>query len=470
MSSTLNSEKVIAQFEHYLERVFLKNLALILVFGGAFLSYYIYSEWSVRHDLTAVAIRVIPMAIILVLLIVHLVYRHRFSRLKNTLYLGVYLALQLMMYAKCLLHLNDSALAPSVTGAILVIFLISSDMKQNVKVAAFIFGFPVLVFTFLLVFVAKPTANEVLIIADIYPILIIGFIINRVQYNLRFKLFKSNKLLLNEQNKTKALYSESLIMNSQLKQKALEAELIKEEIEKKNVELQKLNDAKDKFLGIIAHDLKNPIGNICGFSEVLLSDNSLNEKEKHQCLELIHTSILHTHRLLENLLDWARAQSHTIGFFPSLHDAHEVVEKEIKGFRHMADKKGISVENAISHDLKVFADLNMFETIIRNIAVNAIKFTPNNGKIVIDAQLVQKEGKFFIEVSVTDNGVGMESDQLAKLFKISEHISTRGTENEEGTGLGLLLCKEFMDIHKGFLSVTSKLGEGSVFKCLFPLN
>ncbi len=174
--------------------------------------------------------------------------------------------------------------------------------------------------------------------------------------------------------------------------------------------------------------------------------------------------------MLENLLDWARAQSNVIRFSPAFHHANEMVENELEALRHLARKKNISIENNTPADLQIFTDQNMFETIIRNLVSNAIKFTRVNGEIRVNARLIHKENKSFAELSVADNGVGMEPGKLSKLFKISENISTSGTSNEVGTGLGLLLCKEFMDIHNGNIHVTSKLDEGSVFTCLFPLN
>jgi signal transduction histidine kinase len=470
MSKVLDSEKIKNQFENHLRRVFLDHFTLILTLGAVFLSYYILSDWSVRQNYQAVLIRSAPMALIIVLLLLHFVSRHRFYRLKRYLYIALYLALQLMMYAKCLLHLYDDALAPSVTGAILVIFLISLDAKENKRWTAFIFGLPILLFTLVLIFIAKPGNQEFLIIADIYPITVIGFVINRVQYNLRFKLFKTNKLLLNEQNKTKNLYSESLSINSLLEQKAIEARTIKEEIEEKNEELKKLNAAKDKFLGIIAHDLKNPIGNICGLSDLLLVDKHLNGKETGQLVELINDSIWQTHSLLDNLLNWARAKGDSMSFLPEDHNAKDLVEKELQALRLMAAKKSISVQNNIPADFRVFADRNMFETIVRNLVANAIKFTPLNGAIEINAQFIENESRFLVELSVADNGVGMTAELASKLFVFSRQTSTKGTNNEEGTGLGLLLCKEFMDIHNGVIDVDSKPGKGSVFKCLFPVS
>ncbi|WP_165921809.1 sensor histidine kinase [Natronoflexus pectinivorans] len=373
-----------------------------------------------------------------------------------------------MMYAKCLIHLHDEGLAPSVTGAILVIFLVSLDVKENDKLAAVIFGFPILIFTLFLIFINQPSKEEFIVLADVYPIIVLGYIINRIQFRLRFKLFKSNKLLAAEQEKTKTLYAESLLINGELKKRANESMLIKEEIEEKNKELNKMNESKDKFLGIIAHDLKNPISNIWGLSQLLITDKSLDEETKQKCIETINISIKNTHSLLDNLLDWARAQSNSIVFIPKFHNAYEIVESILDVVQYMADKKSISIENNISQSLKIFADQNMLETIIRNLISNAIKYTKINGRIVISANQVQNENKEFVEIRVIDNGIGMSQNQLSELFTISKNISTKGTENEEGTGLGLLLCKEFMDEHNGEIHVKSSLSAGSCFTCLFP--
>jgi signal transduction histidine kinase len=471
MNGILESRDLKVEFEKYLETLFLKNLTLILTLGVFILSFYIYSDWSVRQSFKGVTTRIFPLVLIVVLLVTHFLYRNKYYRFKYFLYIAIYLALQLMMYAKCLIHLNDDGLAPSVTGTILVIFLISLDIKQNDRLTAFIYAFPIIVFTSILIFIHQPSSKEFIVLADIYPIVVVGFIINRMQYRLRFRLFKSNKLLYSEQEKTKALYSESLRANDMLEKKAMESGLIKEEIQEKNRELKKINATKDKFLGIIAHDLKNPISTVWGLSDLLLSDNSLDGKKKEEFIEVINETIKHTHSLLENLLDWARAQSNSIAYAPSLHNANEIVEKELRVLRTMAEKKGISVQNSITSDLKVYADLYMFRTIIRNLLSNAIKYTHLNGEIEITAQLIQNNNNNeSVEVSVIDNGIGMNACKLGGLFKIAHNISTLGTENEAGTGLGLLLCKEFMDIHMGSIVAISKPNEGSAFRCVFPLK
>lgn len=468
MDDSLSSKKLKADFEDYLDRIFLKNLSLILSIGALVLAYYLISDYSVRGNLWAVATRIPPITLVLILLAIHLVYPDRFLRLKSGMYISIYLSIQLMMYGKCMVHLHDDGLAPSVTGAILVIFLISLDIKQSARITALIYAIPIVLFTLLLWFYGKPSSKEFLVMADIYPIVAIGYVVNRIQYNLRFRLFKSNRLLKLEQEKTKALYKETLQINDELQQKATEAILIKEEIEEKNEELNIMNATKDRFLGIIAHDLKNPIGAIWGLSDVLLGDGSLDEQQKKECIESINKSVKNTHQLLENLLSWAMAQKKAIVCKPSFVDAGEVVENELKVLRPIARKKFIQIHNNIPAGFKMYVDLKMFETIIRNLISNAVKYSYSKGEIHIDARLIHENNRNYTELAVTDNGMGMTDEVQQGLFKISKTISTPGTDHEAGTGLGLLLCKEFVDIQHGFIHVESQLQKGSIFSVCFP--
>lgn len=468
MDESLSSKRLKADFEDYLDRIFLKNLSLILSIGALVLGYYLYSDYSVRNNLWAVATRIPPLVLVLLLLLIHLVYRTRFLRVKSWIYISIYLAIQLMMYGKCMIHLHDDGLAPSVTGAILVIFLISLDIKQNARITALIYAIPIVLFTVVLVVYGKPSSREFLVMADIYPIMAIGYVVNRIQYNLRFRLFKSNRLLKLEQEKTKALYRETLHINDELQQKATEAILIKEEIQEKNDELNIMNATKDRFLGIIAHDLKNPIGAIWGVSDVLLTDSSLDDQQKKACIESINKSVKNTHQLLENLLNWAMAQSKAIICKPTIIDAGEVVDNELKVLRPIAEKKSIQIYNDIPDGFMVFVDVKMFETIVRNLISNAVKYSYSKGEIRIDGRLIYENNRHFAELSVTDNGMGMTDEVQQSLFKVSKTISIPGTDHEGGTGLGLLLCKEFVDIHGGTIRVESQPQKGSIFSVCFP--
>lgn len=455
-------------FEKYLKAIFLKNLTYILVIGSLILAYYMYSDWNVRRNIQSTATRILPIALMLLILSIHLVNKKKHYKLKSVLYQLNYVALQFMMFGKCLIHLHDDALAPSVTGTILVIFLISLDNKLNTKTTALIYALPVILFTIVLFVIGKPSGKEFFVIVDIYPILILGYIINRIQYRLRFRLFKSNQLLKLEKEKTNALYKESLKINKELDEKAREAILIKEEILKKNEILNKSNATKDRFLGIIAHDLKNPISVIWGMSDILLSDKTIEKEEKQSLLLSINNSIKQTFKLLENLLQWARAQDKTIPFDPLEHNIKTIIEKELDILRNHANNKSIKITNTIPDDLPIFADKQMLQTIIRNLLTNAVKYTFPNGQIDIKAKQVVINEKKYTEITIHDNGTGMSEEQVNQLFTIKKNSSTKGTNQEEGSGLGLLLCKEFIDIHKGMLKVESELNKGSSFVCLFP--
>ncbi|MGM0376825.1 MAG: sensor histidine kinase [Bacteroidota bacterium] len=463
-----NPENIRNEFEKYLQDIFLKNLTYILAIGSVIIAYYMYSDWVVRENLQSAATRIVPLTLMLLVLGFHLVNRQKHNRLKSILYHVNYMALQFMMFGKCLIHLHDDALAPNVTGAIMVIFLISLDNKLNTRNTAFIYSLPVILFTIVLFVFENPSAKEFYIIADIYPILILGFAINRIQYRLRFQLFKSNRLLKLEQEKTDALYKESLKINEKLDEKAREAILIKEEIQKKNEDLNKSNETKDRFLGIIAHDLKNPMSTIWGMSDILLSDRPLEKEEKQSLLLSINHSIRHTFKLLENLLQWARAQDKTIAFEPFEYDIKTIIEKELEILRNHANKKSIKIINTIPSDVSIYADKKMFQTIIRNLVTNAIKFTFPNDQIDINAKHVVIDERIYTEIAIRDNGTGMSEEQVKQLFVIKKNSSTKGTDEEDGTGLGLLLCKEFIDRHQGMLKVESEPNEGSTFTCLFP--
>ena len=155
MEDILNSKILKSEFERYLGQIFLKNLTLILGMGLCVLFYYMYSDWTVRQNVTAASTRIFPIVIAVVLLIIHLIYKHQYYRFKVVTYILFYIATQLMMYAKCLIHLHEEALAPSVTGSILVIFLLSLDNKQNTNRTIFIYFFPIVIFSILLFFLWK---------------------------------------------------------------------------------------------------------------------------------------------------------------------------------------------------------------------------------------------------------------------------------------------------------------------------
>lgn len=242
-----------------------------------------------------------------------------------------------------------------------------------------------------------------------------------------------------------------------------EAELQLQENQK---ELQELNATKDKFFSIIAHDLKGPFGSIMGLSELLLRNLEKFTPEKSKMfIKGIYDSTQNTYKLLENLLEWARSQTGKIQFSPDNLVLETLVIHLIDIAQNQAENKKIEIGYTINEGIVAFADKNMVNTVLRNLLSNAIKFTPESGKVTIKA-LIRNEKE--ILVSVTDTGIGIPQHRIDELFEISEKKSTYGTNREKGTGLGLILCKDFVERNDGKIWVESTESKGSTFFFTLP--
>jgi signal transduction histidine kinase len=253
--------------------------------------------------------------------------------------------------------------------------------------------------------------------------------------------------------------------NKLLSQKNQELEATLRKLKESELTLKELNATKDKFFSIIGHDLRNPLNALLGFSELISGssrDYSLEEIRKYN--KIINDSARNIHQLIENLLEWSRSQSGNIDFSPKRHNLLPIVN-DIQDISDIQlKKKNITIHNYIPDDLIVFADKNLLSTIIRNLINNAIKFTSPNGYISLSAE--RSNGQ--VSISVSDTGIGMTRDQLRNLFQLDNHLTKIGTSQETGTGLGLILCKEFVEIHKGSIHVESEPDKGSTFRFTLP--
>ena len=229
--------------------------------------------------------------------------------------------------------------------------------------------------------------------------------------------------------------------------------------------MQELNATKDKFFSIIAHDIKNPLGVCLSVSEFVLKEFSILSREDiFEFMEGIFKSARGLHDLLENLLTWSRSQTGKISFNPEYNSLAEVAYNIIGFLKPNAEKKEISLIVDIPDNLHAFFDINMINTVVRNLVSNAIKFTPNGGRVLVSSEELSDN----VIVSVSDNGVGIDVEDIPKLFRIDIHHSTRGTSEESGTGLGLILCQEFVETNNGKIWVESRVNEGSIFKFTLP--
>ncbi len=232
-------------------------------------------------------------------------------------------------------------------------------------------------------------------------------------------------------------------------------------------ELKEANETRDKFMRIIAHDLRNPFNAIIGFTG-LLSENveQFGYDDIKKIAAEVHSTSLKTFKLLETLLEWSVVQKNKMEFNPIELNVREVFGTVINLVTAVANTKGITVNSRLKDDVIINADRNMLTTIVRNLMSNAIKFTPDNGLVEVDMRIADNSVLF----SVTDTGVGMSEEQIASLFVNGSNISTLGTNSESGTGLGLLLCKEFVERHGGSIDVKSSVGKGSTFSFAIPYN
>jgi len=248
--------------------------------------------------------------------------------------------------------------------------------------------------------------------------------------------------------------------------KKMEALLLKQ-----NKELHELNATKDRFFSIIAHDLKDPHNAILGFSDILNgSYDILSEQDKKNYIKNIYLSSQSLARLLQNLLEWANSQTGKMAYQPEQLDIVKIIKETIDILQYQAKIKQIRLISDTEPSLMVFADANMTKTVLRNLVSNAIKFTHRNGFVKISSLIVKnkKAHTTYIEISVTDNGVGISKENLDKLFKLDYKIKTQGTEDEMGSGLGLILCKELVEKNKGYMNITSEENSGSTVTFALP--
>ncbi len=229
-------------------------------------------------------------------------------------------------------------------------------------------------------------------------------------------------------------------------------------------ELKKLNRTKDRLFSIVAHDLRGPFNALLGLSEILLMDfESLSKEEIKSDLEEIYGVIKTQFQLLENLLNWARIENSNMKFEPETLSLKEKTDFIYTLLTSNLRKKNIQLNCDVTGDVVIYADPNMVVSILLNLVINAIKYTAEGGRIRISAQ---KEKKYF-QVSVEDNGIGMDKDILAGIFE-GKYNSTPGTNKEKGTGLGLMICKEMVEMQKGSIWAESKKGLGSTFRFTLP--
>lgn len=289
--------------------------------------------------------------------------------------------------------------------------------------------------------------------------------INNAQlYRYIAKPWDKDDLVLTVKEAIKSFFQELKIKKQNEELLILNASL-EEKVKSRTNELTNANAAKDKFFSIIAHDLKSPFTAILGLTDIMIENwEVMEEEEKIEFLNDLYTTSKNTFNLLQNLLEWSRAQTGSLTIVPGDFSPSEIVIETLKVLQKGTSSKKITIDNKIPEDVLCYADKNMITTVFRNLISNAIKFTPQGGVI----ELLGSPNKDHYQFCIADSGIGISEDEIQKLFNITEKVQRPGTENEQGTGLGLLLCKEFIEKNHGEIFVESEIKKGSKFFFTVP--
>jgi two-component system sensor histidine kinase/response regulator len=312
----------------------------------------------------------------------------------------------------------------------------------------------------------KPAAKKILLTGQASIEGVSNAVNNANLYRFISKPWEKDDLILTLREAVKSFEQDETILRQNEELLELNASLEKK-VEERTLQLKDMNATKDKFFSIIAHDLKNPFNTLMGFTELLLDNlDDYTQDKLREFIGILHETSKQSYALLENLLEWSRSQTGRIQLNKENLNIYEIAEDNISLLLNQAAKKRIKLENEIDLSVVVFADANMIRTVIRNLISNAIKYTRENGSITISSR--KNNNKH--EISVKDTGLGIKPENKEKLFRIDLNYTTRGTADEGGTGLGLILCREFINKNGGDIWVESVYGEGSTFSFSLPLE
>jgi signal transduction histidine kinase len=293
-------------------------------------------------------------------------------------------------------------------------------------------------------------------------------------YNRFLFITRSNRLLEKQKEEITQNNQKLMVLNKNLLEQKQKVEELNQKLNQTNQRLLEsekhlieTNATKDKFFSIISHDLRNPFASIVSFSRILKRDiHNLGKEELQELARELDKSVLKINNLLENLLQWSRTQTGKMKYHPEYLALNDLVRDSINLFSGNAREKEIMLVDSVDSDLVVFADQNMTNTVIRNLMSNALKYSDAGGKIIIKSQVKNK----MAYISIIDDGVGMTPDQMAQLWNVNTIHTTYGTRDEKGSGLGLLLCKEFIEKQGGEIGVKSEKGKGSEFTFSLPFE
>lgn len=287
--------------------------------------------------------------------------------------------------------------------------------------------------------------------------------VNNAETFLKAKNGELKHVLLSAEN----IYVQDIKYRYTVVNDITQIKMAEEEIIRQKDELQRVNAEKDKFFSIIAHDLRSPFTGFLGFTQILVNDiNNMSLTDLNKIAISLHKSANNIYGLLTNLLEWAKMQRGLTMFKPEKLSVRKITDETLNISKEIAEGKNIELVNNIDENILIQADRAMLETIMRNLISNALKFTTKGGRVIVSSNVINDN----VEISVKDSGIGMSKELINDLFRIDKKTGRVGTDKEPSSGLGLLLCKEFVVKHNGSISVESKEGKGSEFIVSLPVS
>lgn len=288
-----------------------------------------------------------------------------------------------------------------------------------------------------------------------------------IERHLRFSEERYRKLSFELEQKVKERTKDIALVNEQLQKELTDRIQAESALKISETRLKELNATKDKFFNIVAHDLKNPFTSLLGSSELLFeSINHLGKEKIKELAVILNNSAKSGYAILQNLLDWSRSQTGVLKMNREWIPLRTLIDENIHNQELFSSNKDVTIHSEINDHIQIYADKNMVSTILRNLISNALKFSYRSGVVIIKAKANKKE----IEISVKDFGTGIPEENIDKLFRIDTRYSVPGTENEQGTGLGLKLCREFVEKQGGRIWVESEINKGSEFTFTIPVK
>lgn len=451
------SEETLTEYDNELPKLIMKNVLPLSLIMLAFILLFSFTDLLVHKKVELFLTRVPAIILTFTLIFIY------FSNLKSNRTLvilinNLYSSSLLFMGLFILIILFPTPIYRSGIIAFIMLTVASYFFVKGLYSILLVYCIPFIFGVLYFVLVIKPQAGIIQELMNPVVSYIVMLFIALLSEKSRYKEFYFKSGLKKEKLLTEELYFETLTQNEELQQ-------LNENLLETRENLELANNTKDRLFSVIAHDLRSAFSILLGFSNWLVSKkNELTKEEMNSVFPKLQKTSEDAFKLLENLLGWSMAQTGDINCEPKISKAAKLIKESVELSENIAHEKNIMIHISAQESALIYVDVDMFATIMRNLITNAIKFSHSNSHITIRAVQQNKH----IKIEIDDNGVGIEEEKLTRLFEVQKNQSSLGTQKEKGTGLGLMLCKDFVETMNGKINIDSQKGVGTKVTLVFP--